>query len=191
MALKKLVIHEDVVERRHLSMAEMFACLLISECTTPEQVFTELENKRLIMKDSNDSYLLMLSTSKELQTILLDSKKELPNTKDLEEFYYKLADLFPKGIRPGTSSTYWRGNKRDTIRKLQAFIDEYGKYTQDEIYAATKHYVNQHKFDKTYMRTLPYFIGKYGESDLANVLENMDSESEGVASNNFDTGELI
>lgn len=190
MSLKKLVIHEDVVKRHHLSMAEMFACLLISECTTPEQVFAELENKRLIMKSSNNSYLLMLSTSKELQTILLDSKKEIPNTKELEEFYYKLADLFPKGIRPGTTSTYWRGNKRDVIRRIQAFIDEYG-YTLDEIYAATKHYVEQYKFDKTYMRTLPYFIGKFGESTLATVLENMNSENDEVTVNNFDTGTLV
>lgn len=190
MALKKLVIHEDVVERHKLSMAEMFACLLIAENQNPKEVFKALEEKRLIIKDTNGSFLLMLSTTKELQTILLDSKKELPNTKDLEEFYQKLADLFPKGVRPGTSSTYWRGNKRDTIRKLQAFIDEYGKYTQEQIYAATKHYVDKYKFDKTYMRTLPYFIGKFGESDLANVLENMDTENEGM-SNNFDIGTLV
>ena len=189
MALKKLVIHEDVVERHHLSMAEMFACLLITESQNPEEVFAKLENKGLIIRNSDESLSLMLSMSKELQTILLDSKKEIPDTKDLEELYHRLAELFPKGIRPGTSSTYWRGNKRDTIRKLQAFIDEYGNYTQEQIYNATKHYVDKYKYDKTLMRTLPYFIGKFGESDLANVLENMDSENESAS--NFDTGELI
>jgi hypothetical protein len=118
----------------------------------------------------------------ELQKVLLESDAEIPKDNDLNYLVGQLREIFPKGIKTGSAA--WRGNKREITIRLQKFFKIYDKYTDEEIIAATKKYVESFNGNYTYMRILKYFImkdevkigedGRYVEqvSELANFLEN-------------------
>ena len=118
----------------------------------------------------------------------------MPNKDSCEALGERMRELFPKGIKTG--STAWRSNRRDITLRLQKFFKLYGdRWTSDEIYEATKRYVESFNGDYTYMRALKYFIMKsekkeYGDgnvriedtSELATWLEN----GEDMTANNDD-----
>lgn len=109
-------------------------------------------------------------------------RAKLLNTLDLSrDLYYNdqkmtalaesLQNLFPEGVKQDTG-IYWRGNKELIKNKLMRFIEKYGISDELLIIRAAQQYVMDHD-DLTYMRTLPYFIEKDGNSDLLTVVENL------------------
>lgn len=97
------------------------------------------------------------------------------NVFELQSLYNNMRELFPKGNKPSTN-TSWRGNPTTCINKLKKFFQNYGDFTNEEILQATKNYVESFKKRNSYsyMRVLPYFISKLenGEekSNLADEL---------------------
>ncbi len=94
--------------------------------------------------------------------------------KSRDDLVDKLRELFPEGKKPGTSR-YWRDNRGDVSEKLKKFFDKYGVYDDEKIIEATQKYIQSFGDNKQLMRTLGYFIMKDGNSDLATILENVDS----------------
>jgi hypothetical protein len=106
---------------------------------------------------------------------LIDIKaQKAPTKKELLELVDKLRELFPEGKKNGTSK-YWRGNRGDVSEKLKKFFEKYGVYEDERIIEATQKYIQSFGDNKQLMRTLEYFILKDGNSDLATILENVDS----------------
>lgn len=106
------------------------------------------------------------------------------------ELAKKMAEIFPKMLKPGTN-IYFRSNAKETADKLDKFFSKFGKYTDNEILLATKKYVDTHiaNNDLKTMRVLKYFIWKDEDkldedgnlkvtrkSELADCLENLDSD---------------
>ena len=107
-------------------------------------------------------------TVQEVETIKLPTKAERFELVD------KLRELFPEGKKSGTSK-YWRSNRGDVNEKLKKFFEKYGVHENDKIIEATQKYIQSFGDNKQLMRTLEYFILKDGSSDLATILENVDS----------------
>lgn len=99
---------------------------------------------------------------------------KLPTKAERFELVDKLRELFPEGKKTGTSK-YWRGNRGDVGEKLKKFFEKYGVYEDEKIIEAAQKYINSFGDNKQLMRTLEYFILKDGNSDLATILENVDS----------------
>lgn len=113
-----------------------------------------------------------------IQDIICDSTEGTPKKRDLDKLAGELQELFPQGK---TNGYYWRGARKEIVTKLQRFLTIYGKkWTDEQIIAATRHYVDEN-LGNPYMRLLKYFILKDGSSDLAEVLENMNSENSVVS----------
>ena len=179
----KYCIEETVAKRHHLSINELLGLMLFKNGCNPQQLINRMLERELIVQDMFGNYLLTMHWDDELQKVLLESDAEIPKDNDLNYLVGQLREIFPKGIKTGSAA--WRGNKREITLRLQKFFKIYDKYTDEEIIAATKKYVESFNGNYTYMRILKYFIlkdeVKVGEdgvryieqvSELANFLEN-------------------
>lgn len=111
----------------------------------------------------------------------IQMKKVIPVDKNLEMAATAMINLYPKGNKPYTNSS-WRGNKMEVIQKLarlQELTNE--TFDIDLLEQATKKYIESFNGDYVFMRTLPYFILKRTidngtftyRSDLLSVIENI------------------
>lgn len=82
---------------------------------------------------------------------------------DSEDRYINLANklrgLFPAGKKSGYAYT-WRDSPSCIADRLRKFTAKYGDYSDEDIVAATKKYVDSFNGDYKYMQLLKYFIWK-------------------------------
>ena len=197
-------IDEDVVKTlkpsdsfgKPLTVSEVLICMIIKMGERPEQVIKDLLDKGVIVRDEMESDRLLIYTtySKLIERIILQSDKAVPKITELDELVTKLQELFPKERKldvNGVPKYAYRGNKRDVTERLQKFFKLYGKYSYEDVLECTKRYVESFKYDRTYMKILPYYIMKDGESQLATELENMDCNDTTTANNDLNYGEAL
>ena len=197
----KISIDEEVCKKYNISISEVLALLLIKSDVNISYLFSNLEDKKMIIKDIiNNTYLITQRWDDVLCSVLLDSDSSKEKPDRIENLALKLMAIFPKEKKAGTCH-YFRGNKKDITLKLKKFFKLYGgQYSDEQILNAAKNYVDSFNGNYSYMRILKYFIWKdekkineegkaYIEetSDLATWIEN-EGQSE---HNNEWTGELI
>jgi len=176
----KITIDEAVCKKHNLSFAEVIGLLLVRNTDNAYSLLEKLENEEKIVKVGiplQENILITGRWDDEVSAIVLESDNTIPSVESLTELASKLREVFPKGMKVGSSA--WRGNIREITLRLQKFFKLYGtQYTFDQIFDATKRYVETFNGDYSRMRILKYFILKHdketGEdiSDLANFLEN-------------------
>lgn len=176
----KITIDEAVCKKHNLSFAEVIGLLLVRNTNNAYSLLEKLENEEKIVKVGiplQEDVLITGRWDDEVSAIILESDNTIPSVESLTELASKLREVFPKGMKVGSSA--WRGNIREITLRLQKFFKLYGtQYTLDQIFDATKRYVETFNGDYSRMRILKYFILKHdketGEdiSDLANFLEN-------------------
>lgn len=197
----KISIDEEVCKKYNISISEVLALLLIKSDVNISYLFSNLEDKKMIIKDIiNNTYLITQRWDDVLCSVLLDSDSSKEKPDRVENLALKLMAIFPKEKKAGTCH-YFRGNKKDITLKLKKFFKLYGgQYSDEQILNAAKNYVDSFNGNYSYMRILKYFIWKdekkineegkvYIEetSDLATWIEN-----EGQSEHNSEwTGELI
>lgn len=181
-------INEEICKKNGLNISELFAILLIKTCEDLPKLFKSLEDRKIVVKDMFDGYMITQRWDDVASSILLDSDKNHQSPERLETLVVKLMEQFPKEKKAGTCH-YFRGNKKDNILRLKKFFKLYGKYTDQQIIDAAKRYVSSFNGNYSYMRVLKYFIWKddvkmdaegkrYVDevSDLANWIENAGQE---------------
>lgn len=177
-------INESICKENKLSLAELLSILLIKTGADIPNLFKNLEEKEVIVKDVFGGYMITQRWDDVASTILLDSDKDSQAPERIENLAIKLSEIFPKEKKAGTCH-YFRGNKKDNILRLKKFFKLYGYYTDEQILDAAKRYVASFNGNYTYMRVLKYFIWKDEvkqdaegkgyideNSDLANWIEN-------------------
>lgn len=180
-------INEDVCKSNNISLEEILVMLLIKTESDIPKLLESLESKGAIVKDMFKDYCITQRWDDIISTVLLDSDNNKQSPERLEDLAVKLAEIFPKEKKAGTSH-YFRGNKKDNILRLKKFFKLYGHYTDEQILDAARRYVSSFNGNYTYMRVLKYFIWKdeikYNSegvryvdetSDLANWIENAGS----------------
>ena len=181
-------INEEICKKNGLNISELFAILLIKTCEDLPKLFKSLEDRKIVVKDMFDGYMITQRWDDVASSILLDSDKNHQSPERLETLVVKLMEQFPKEMKAGTCH-YFRGNKKDNILRLKKFFKLYGKYTDQQIIDAAKRYVSSFNGNYSYLRVLKYFIWKddvktdangnrYVDevSDLANWIENAGQE---------------
>ena len=179
-----------------LDVNELLVCMIIMMEENPTDIVQRLLGRGVLLKDEITGKLHVFRKYTGLvDKILLQSDKAVPKLSSIDELTLKLQELFPKERKPdanGVPKYAYRGNKRDVVERLQKFFKLYGKYSYDDVLECTKRYVESFKYDKTYMKILPYYIMKDGESQLATELENMDTEDSTIITETKDwTNELV
>lgn len=96
-----------------------------------------------------------------LESIMADSEVGTSNTSQdrFINLANKLRELFPAGVKPGYKYL-WRDSTTCIADRLKKFTMKYGNYSDEEIIAATKRYVDSFNGNYTYMQLLKYFIWK-------------------------------
>jgi hypothetical protein len=185
--LKKSFTDDDV----KLTLEEALICIFIMKDFDIGTTLADLIGKGVVLKSntSRSGWKVFQKYSQILESVIVASDKNAPKTESLDDLVEKLQVLFPHERKPdanGVPKYSYRGNKRDVLLKLQKFFKLYGNYSFDDVYECTKRYVESFKYDKTYMRILPYFIMKDGESQLATELENMEEKTPVIEDPNKD-----
>lgn len=180
-----ITIDEEVCKNWGLTMPEVLAIVLVKTGADIPMLFANLEDKKALVKDIFNKYLVTLGYDERIASVLLDSDKDRQPQDRIELLAGQMMELFP-ALKKAGSSQYFRGNKKDITLRLKKFFKLYGnKFSNDQILDATKKYVESFNGNYTYMRVLKYFIWKDekrvnsdGEgyvdevSDLASYIEN-------------------
>ena len=184
------IINEDICKEKGMDLPSLLAVLLVKTGVNITELFNNLINKRILVKDiSSDEFLVTQNWDSICSDILLSADKNVPSEDQLLPLVNSLMEIFPPGKKEGTT-IYWKGNKKDNKERLQKFFKLYGnKYSNEQILEAAKKYVESFNGQYTYMRALKYFIWKdekkigsdgkrYIEevSDLASYIENAGQE---------------
>lgn len=181
----KYVLNTIAIGQQGFKLSEFLILLCIRQGINPKDVLNSLlSSNKIVMEDGK--YLIYSGWANRMDLALLNADAEIPKEQDLDELVKKLIDLFPTGKKEGTNQ-YYRGSKKDIATKLRKFFKIYGNYSHEDVYNATKRYVDSFNGDYRYMRILKYFIFKsvrktnedgvlYIEdvSQLAEYLENND-----------------
>ena len=191
----KILENTATYDGQKLDINELLVCMVIMMNENPIDVVNRLVTKGVLLKDENTNKLHVFRKYAGLvDSILLQSDKAVPKLSSIEELTLKLQELFPKEKKPdsnGIPKYAYRGNKRDITERLQKFFKLYGQYSYDDVLECTRRYVESFKYDKTYMKILPYYIIKDGESTLATELENMDCDDASTTNNDLNYGEAL
>ena len=186
----KVLENTTTYDGQKLDVNELLVCMIIMMNENPTDVVQRLLNRGVLLKEDTTNKLHVFRKYAGLvDSILLQSDKSVPKLSSIEELTLKLQELFPKERKPDTNGMpkyAYRGNKTDVANRLQKFFKLYGKYSYDDVLECTKRYVESFKYDKTYMKILPYYIIKDGESTLATELENMDDTPQEITNPNED-----
>lgn len=188
----KITIDEEQCNKYDLNISYVLLALLLKNCDNIEDVILKALDKEIIIEDPSSGELLITQRWDDvISNILLDSENDNIESRNerIEGLACELMEIFPKGKKSGTN-VYWRGNKKDITLRLKKFFKLYSNYTKEQILKAAKRYVSSFDGKYDYMRVLKYFIWKaerkIGEdgklfveetSELANVIENEDSEN--------------
>ena len=189
------VLNQSKIGQQGFTLGEFLVLLCIRQGINPEDVLKRLlDSDKIISEDGK--YLIHSGWAKRMDLALLNADEQVPEEQDIENLVKRLIDLFPTGKKEGTNQ-YYRGSKKDIATKLRKFFKIYGNYSHEDVYNATKRYVDSFNGDYRYMRILKYFIFKsvrkvnedgvvYVEdvSQLAEYLENSDDTTE-----NFNSSE--
>lgn len=184
-----ITIDEDVCKTWGLSFSEVLAIVLVKTGKDIPTLFADLEDKKALVKDIFNKYLVTQGYDERVSSVLLDSEKDRQPQDRIELLANQMMKLFPALKKTG-SSQYFRGNKKDITLRLKKFFKLYGnKFSNDQILIATKKYVESFNGNYTYMRVLKYFIWKDEKrvdsegvgyidevSDLASYIENNGKE---------------
>lgn len=180
-----ITIDEEVCKNWGLTMPEVLALTLVKTGVDVPVLFAGLEDKKALVKDMFNKYLVTLGYDEKVASVLLDSDKDRQPQDRIESLAAKMMELFPGGKKQGTSQ-YYRGNRKDITLRLKKFFKLYGnRFTDRQILEATDKYVKAFNGNYSYMRVLKYFIWKDEKkldsegigyisevSDLASYIEN-------------------
>lgn len=196
----KFTIDEDVVRKTStpdgvsLTLPEIVVLLLTKLTDNPHEMIENLYNRGILIKANTllcQPLRPFVKYNNLLQKILLLSDNSIPSENELTPLAKSLKEIYPKGRK--SSSVYWQDGLSATIDRLKSLyrhFPEIKEYSVEQILEATKNYISLFPEDKTYMRTLSYFLWKRDEtlsSDLIKMLENPDS----TAQNFYDAAELM
>jgi len=182
----KITIDEKKCLKYKLTFKEFLAALTIKNLKDPKSVIDTLVN-RDVLDIKDDKYVVTDKWSEILDKILTESGGTEKTDEEFIEMAKKMRELYPEGIKPGTTY-YYRCNTKEVANKLKRFFIQYGdKYTEQDILDATQRFVAAFKGDYKYLPLIKYFISKQKSiqdeegvshniehSPLADYLENPD-----------------
>ena len=191
----QLSIDERQCSRYHLSPQQLLVALAVRSTEDFKALWKDLLQREVIVKHDGQ-WMITQRWNDRVDDILMESTGKTESEDRLTELAKKMRKEYPDGKIPGTSY-YYRCNVGEVSSKLKRFFLKYGSYSDDEIIAATRRFVNDKKGD-VYLPLLKYFIWKQKTvrdewgvghveevSTLATYLENsqQEGEKEGKATN--------
>ena len=172
----KFTIDTEVLEREGIEFDEALYLLSVyrnSPITT--NTIQKAKAKKILFKpDSTDPAQLTAKGSFLMESVLTQSKLHVSSN---NLFRYKiladkLRELYPKGLKPGTSYQ-WRDSTSIIADRLMKLVAKYNiEFTDEEAIDATKRYIDSFNGNYRYMQILKYFISKQKSVENAPAEQN-------------------
>lgn len=151
----KLVIDETDVKKSGLKLSDILYLTLIFKRVDLHKLKKSLRERGLISLSSQGLYLTDKGKEK-----LFSVDKDLPNNIDYVKLAEKLREIYPEGIKGGTTCM-WRDSVEMIARKLRTLVTKYNcSFTEEQAIKVTQDYVDSFNGDYTYMQVLKYFLLK-------------------------------
>jgi hypothetical protein len=169
----KYIIDEEIAKKHGLSVAELMLLAVIQQCSQPSQLIASLTEKECLV-EVGDHYHVTQHWADEMASVLLESDESVPSQDRVLTLVQKMKEYFPKGLKVGSAA--WRGNDRELTLRMKKFFKLYGnKWSDEQILAATKEYVESFNGDYRFMQILKYFIlkSKKIEGEEGNYIEDV------------------
>lgn len=186
----KIIIDSDVILKKDISMEEFSVLLyyLVGGTGTLNEVLCNiLWEKNYLIKVEN-GYIInnnMLST---IESWMGESSLTNNKSDRLIDLAEKMRALFPEGKKEGTNF-YWRDSTKVIAQRLGIFIKRYGDdYTDEQILAATRRYVESFNGNYRFMHVLKYFISKKNletKEDNSELLSYLENEGQDTHNDNW------
>lgn len=197
----KIVLNYDILHKYNLCIGEVLVLMEYLYKINREQIIDKLISKGYITASTTANifnkriYALTERAGTLLNTIMADDVPDTQGEDTLQNLAKKLKELYPKGLKPGTSQ-YWAEGVALIVKRLKGFIKKYGDYPYEDIIKATESYIKSFNGDYRYMKTLKYFIwseklNKAGEVESSSELLNFIENKEQINVDNDWTTELI
>lgn len=174
----RITIDPEAIEKNNLTLGE-FILVLAAYWKVD---LDEAAHHMLRMGTARNELGLVLPNQiaiEKFHNAIADSAAPQISEEDLLDLAKKMKTVYPKGMKPGTT-TYWAEGPQIIARRLRLFIKKYGEYSAEDILGATQKYVKE-MTGNMFMRTLKNFIftedysgNNNFSSDLYNWLENSD-----------------
>jgi hypothetical protein len=142
-----------------------------------EEIIKYLEKRGYIKKfGSKPTDVTLRRHGEDIFKKYVGKRKKKPT--DVHTWIDSWRELFP----PGSSNTgyRYRGNRLESLKKMIKFMDSHEKVTKEEIFKATKHYVDKFAIKGyAFMQQAHYFIekkevGSTLESEIESLKERKD-----------------
>lgn len=169
----KYMIDEEVAKKHGLSIAELMLLASIQQYSQPFDLISQLVEKECLI-EVNGHFYVTQHWADEVASILLESDSSVPKQDRVLTLVQKMKEYFPKGLKVGSAA--WRGNDRELSLRMKKFFKLYGdKWSDEQILAATKDYVDSFNGDYRFMQILKYFIlkSKKIETEEGNYIEDI------------------
>lgn len=165
----KITIDTEVLKREHLTIGEFLVMLIEYYDVKYKDVLDKLVKKDIVYRNVFDKYDMVLSdnTKNLIAKTLLESDDRANSLGiDYEALAKKLQDIYPSGVKPGTTY-YWRGDTSMIAQRLRALVVKYDfTFTEEEAIRATKEYVSTFKDNELkQMSLLGFFILRTKKTD--------------------------
>lgn len=184
----RLTIDSKICAKHQLNVNEFFLLHLIMQGQDCKNMIETLV-RRGILQEQDGKCIIPDITKSVVNDILVECGNI--DNKNLDTLAMKMQKCFPMG-KPQGSIAYYRSNKREIIFQLQKFFLQYGNYSDEDIIAATKMFVDSFNGNYKYLPVITNFILKSTKtldelgnpvvkesSQLATQLENKQQEKEG------------
>jgi hypothetical protein len=117
----------------------------------------EILTKRGILQNQNGKCVIPETTKNVVNNILIECGNI--DNRNLDALAVKMQKCFPEG-KPQGGVAYYRANKREIVFQLQKFFFQYGSYSDEDIIAATKGFVDSFNGNYKYLPVITNFILK-------------------------------
>lgn len=118
------------------------------------------------------SDIMLRNAAENLFKYLEKSERKKQSQADVNKWFEEWRNIFPAGVN--SAGYRYRGNRLEGLKKMVKFVNFYD-YTREEIFKATKNYVDRFALrGYNYMQQAHFFIEKQG------VGSNLASECEGL-----------
>jgi len=186
----KIIIDSDVILKKDISMEEFSVLLyyLVGGTGTLNEVLCNiLWEKNYLIKVEN-GYIInnnMLST---IESWMGESSLTNNKSDRLTDLAEKMRALFPEGKKEGTN-LYWKDSTKVIAQRLGIFIKRYGDdYSNEQILAATRRYIESFNGNYRFMHVLKYFISKKNletKEDNSELLSYLENEGQDTHNDNW------
>ena len=171
ISISDIIMLKLINEKDLINLSKLFEYRVGFPMNTPSHLQFTLQKMKLL---EQDEYIKLTDSSDPFSFEPLSKLNDIFENAcedSIESWIEDWRNIFPKGTKPGGQFRY-RGDKQGCLKNMKWLVKTNPKITVDEIFLATRKYVEKMKHSQ-YIKLANYFIKKEGGSLLLSQIEGL------------------